>query len=52
MALRIYRIGDRLYQFEEGEQPEGAVPYEKQKPTANKAKKPANKKVAAKTKEQ
>lgn len=51
MALKIYRIGERLYQYEEGQQPEGAVLYEKKATAANKAKKPVNKKVAPKTKE-
>ena len=40
--LKIYRIGSHLYQYEEGEQPEGAVEV-KRGETDNKAKKPVNK---------
>lgn len=51
--LRIYRVGEYTYQYEEGEQPEGAVlvddkhakehPAEKAKAPRNKSKKTENK---------
>lgn len=45
MALKIYRLGALTFQFEEGEQPAGAVLVETvEKPKAqSKAKAPANK---------
>ncbi len=47
MALRLYRLGEFVYQFEEGAAPEGAVPVGpagKDAAPANKARKaPANK---------
>ena len=47
MALRLYRLGEFVYQFEEGAEPEGAVPVGpagKDAAPANKARKaPANK---------
>lgn len=41
--LKIYEIGGKLWQFEEGEQPEGAVEYKEKaaEPPKNKAAKPA-----------
>ena len=50
--LKIYMVNGLTYQFEEGEQPEGAVEV-KQTPVAEqteKAKKPANKARKAATK--
>lgn len=42
--LKIYVLKDgRTYQFEEGEQPDGAVEYKKPAQPKDKAKKPANK---------
>lgn len=47
--LKIYKLGGLTYQFEEGQQPAGAVPIEgkpieaKKRPARNKAAKPANK---------
>ena len=53
--LKIYEYNGAFFQFEEGEQPEGAVelkgkPPEKVAKPANKAVKPANKAKAVKTK--
>lgn len=52
MALKLYRIGRLVYQFEEGTEPIGAEPVEeaKQAEVKNKAKRPSNKKAAASTK--
>jgi len=43
--LKIYEIGGKLWQFEEGEQPEGAreVREKAAEPPKNKAVRPANK---------
>lgn len=47
MALAEYQLGDRTYQFDDGDVPEGAVlvvkPVEKSVTPPNKARKPANK---------
>lgn len=44
MALRIYKVGALTFQFEEGQQPAGAVLVEDAKPApARKAARPANK---------
>lgn len=56
--LKIYAYRGRTYQFEEGEQPAGAVevvketvkPSEKAEEPENKSVKPANKRRAVKTK--
>lgn len=57
--LKIYAYNGRMYQFEEGKQPEGAVevevraavkPHEKAAKPAEKAVKPANKARKAATK--
>ncbi len=45
--LKIYRIGSHLYQYEEGEQPEGAVEV---KTEEKKAEPPKDKKKAVKNK--
>lgn len=46
--MKIYMVNGVTRQYEEGEQPEGAV--EVKKPVEEKAKKPANKKRKAATK--
>ena len=48
MALKIYRVGNLTFQYEEGNQPAGAVEVKpeakpKAKPAANKAAKAQNK---------
>lgn len=49
MALKQYRVGSLTFQYEEGEQPAGAVevvkgePKQKAKPAANKAARAQNK---------
>lgn len=46
MALKIYRVGSLTFQYEEGNQPKGAVevkPETKAKPAANKTAKAQNK---------
>lgn len=46
MALRLYRLGEFVYQFEEGRQPAGAVPVEQERdaePAKKERKAPANK---------
>lgn len=56
--LKIYKVGNRMFQFVEGEQPEGAVEIDKtisavakaEKPCDEKAIKPANKSRAVKKK--
>lgn len=49
--LKIYMLKDgRTYQFEEGEQPEGAVEHKRPEQPKNKTKKPANKARKAATK--
>jgi len=53
--LKIYIVDGRTYQFEEGEQPEGAIevkaePSEKAEKPEVKAAKPANKSRAVKNK--
>lgn len=48
--LKIYKYNGLTYQFEEGEQPEGAVEVKAEPPKADKAVKPANKAKAVKTK--
>ncbi len=52
--LKIYSYGGRLYQFEEGEQPAGAVEVGTKakavEPPKKEAPKPANKAKAVKTK--
>lgn len=44
--LKLYKIGELIYQYEEGHQPDGAVEVKAVKP-ANKAVKPANKTAKA-----
>lgn len=54
MALKRYRIGEHFFQYEEGKQPEGAVLADVQEKAAeprNKARRPANKRIAPKKKE-
>lgn len=52
MALKIYRVGELTYQFEEGTQPAGAVeikaqrPQTKQRTPRNKQRTPKNKAAA------
>lgn len=52
MALKIYKVGELTYQFEEGTQPAGAMEVKAQKPQAksrvprNKARAPKNKGAA------
>lgn len=41
--LKIYVVNGRTYQFEEGEQPAGAVELKAEKPSDKAAAKPANK---------
>ena len=50
--LKIYEIDGKLWQFEEGEQPAGAVEVKRKaaEPPKNKAAKPANKTRKAATK--
>lgn len=49
--LKIYEYNGRTYQYEEGEQPEGAVEVKAEPPkAAAKAVKPANKSRTVKTK--
>ena len=49
--LKIYKYNGLTYQYEEGEQPEGAVEVKAEPPKAEtKAVKPANKAKAVKTK--
>lgn len=44
MALKEYQLGDRTYQFDEDNVPDGAVLVTKEAPApTNKARKPANK---------
>lgn len=47
--MKIYRLNDHLYQFEESEAPIGAVPVEEEQ-TETKEKVPANKAKATKKK--
>lgn len=52
MALKIYKVGELTYQFEEGTQPAGAVevkaekPQTKQRTPRNKQRTPKNKAAA------
>lgn len=41
--LKIYIINGKEWQYEEGDQPKGAVEVKAETPPKNKAKKPANK---------
>lgn len=50
MALKIYRVGQLIYQFEEGKQPANAVEVKAEKPRA-KARTPRNKARTTKTKD-
>lgn len=47
--LKIYKVGNLTYQFEEGEQPSSAVEVKKTEPK-NKAARPANKQRRVTTK--
>lgn len=47
MAIKVYKVGALTFQFEEGEQPAGAIEV---KEKAEKAEKPANKAKTAKNK--
>lgn len=48
--LKIYKYNGRTFQYEKGEQPEGAVEVKAEPPKADKTVKPANKAKAVKTK--
>lgn len=49
--LKIYKVGDFTYQYEEGEQPEGAIEVKPKKAPKAKEAKPANKARTTKKKE-
>ena len=54
MALKRYRVGDFTFQYEEGTQPEGAIPVDVEEKAAaptNKARRVTNKRAATKKKE-
>lgn len=48
--LKLYRIGERVYQFEEGTQPAGAEPLEEKLQSKEKTVEPETKEAAPKNK--
>lgn len=47
MAMKIYRIGSLTFQFEEGEQPDGAIEVADAKPAEEPEKAPRKRRTAA-----